>query len=120
MAIVGTADFDVTQIDPGSVRLEGVLPTRSALEDVTSAPDLAVGKEDCFLDCLQAASDGYMDLTLIFERAMLVAALGEVTDGECRVLRLSGALKQEFGGSPILGEDVVVLLGKARGRPGRR
>ncbi len=120
VAIVGTADFDVTQIDPGSVRLEGVLPTRSALEDVTSAPDLAVGKEDCFLDCLQAASDGYMDLTLIFERAMLVAALGEVTDGECRVLRLSGALKQEFGGSPILGEDVVVLLGKARGRPGRR
>jgi hypothetical protein len=36
VAILGTADFDVTTIDPASVRLEGVAPIRWALEDVAT------------------------------------------------------------------------------------
>ena len=34
VAVVGTLEFDVTQVDPTSVRLAGVAPLRSSVEDV--------------------------------------------------------------------------------------
>jgi hypothetical protein len=50
-----------------------------------------------------------MDLTLKFSTVELAAALGKPAD-DCIVLHLTGNLKVEFGGTPIVGEDVVITL----------
>jgi hypothetical protein len=113
VAIVGTEDFDVTQVDPASVQLAGVVPLRYALEDVATPFEPFTGKEDA-LDCTEEGPDGYLDLTLKFDTQEIVEAIGEVEDGEVIVLTLTGNLQEEFGGTPIKGEDVVVILKKGK------
>jgi hypothetical protein len=113
VAILGTDAFDVEQIDPASVRLEGVAPLRWALEDVVTPYEPFTGKQDA-RDCTHAGPDGYPDLTLKFETQELVAALGDVDDREVRVLQLTGNLKEAYGGTSIVGEDVVVILKKGK------
>ena len=100
VAILGTEDFDVTQIDPATVRLEGVAPLRWAFEDVGTAGDPLAGP------------DGFTDLSLKFNTQEIVAALGDVNDGDVLVLHLTGNLKDEFGGMAIFGEDVVIIIKK--------
>jgi hypothetical protein len=109
-AILGTAAFDVTIVDLTSVRLEGVPPLRSALEDVATPFVPFIGKEDCDLDCTDQGPDGFLDLTLHFDIQTVLEALGPVRDRACLVLELTGQVKQEFGGAPIVGEDVVRIL----------
>jgi hypothetical protein len=120
VAILGTVDLDVTTIDPVTVRLEGVAPIRSALGDVATPFEPFADKEDCSFDCAEGGPDGLLDLALKFRTREIVAALGEVEDGECRVLTLTGNLREEYAGTPIEGEDVVLILNKrqpdARGR----
>jgi hypothetical protein len=53
-----------------------------------------------------------MDLTLKFKSQELVAAIGAGADGDVLVLSLTGNLMEEFGGTPIIGEDVIVILMK--------
>jgi hypothetical protein len=112
--------FDVTQIDPASVRLEGVAPLRWAMEDVATPYIPFIGKEAC-LDCTKEGRDGLMDLTLKFNKQEVVAAieanLGRpVEDGECLVLRLTGNLfgENEDPGQAIVGEDVVRINKKGK------
>ena len=52
LAILGTADFDVTQIDPASVRLAGIEPLRWANEDVSTPFEPYIGKQDAFVSLL--------------------------------------------------------------------
>lgn len=111
VAILGTADFDVTQVDPASVVLEGVAPLRWAYDDVATPFEPFIGKVDPF-DCTTDGSDGFLDLTLKFKSQDLAAAIGEVADGDVLVLQLTGNLMEEFGGTPIFGEDVIVILKK--------
>lgn len=111
VAILATEDFDVTQVDPATVQLEGIAPLRWAMEDVGTPFEPYIGKTDAY-DCNDWGPDGFMDLTLKFSNQEVVAALGSVTDGEVRVLRLTGNLLPEFDGTPIVGEDVVVVVMK--------
>jgi len=111
VAILGTEGFDVTAVDPASVLLEGVAPLRWNLEDVATPFEPYIGKEDAF-DCTEDGPDGYLDLTLKYNIQELVGALGDVNDGDVLVLELTGNLKEEYGGTPIVGEDVVVILKK--------
>jgi hypothetical protein len=112
-AVLGTEEFDVTQIDPASVLLEGeVSPLRWALEDVAAPFDGEIGDPPDPYACTTEGPDGFLDLTLMFDTQELVEALGDVEDGEVRILTLTGKLKDEFGGQPIVGEDVVVILGE--------
>jgi hypothetical protein len=115
-AILGTEDFDVTQIDVATIELEGVAPLRSSLEDVATPFDLAI--EDC-MDCSAEGRDGFLDLTLKFSNQEIVAALGEVLDRECRVLQVTGSLLEEFGATPIEGEAVVRIQDRATRSRGR-
>jgi len=112
VAVLGTKDFDVTQIDPASIRLEGVAPLRWYLKDVATPFTPSTGKKHCYEDCTIDGTDGFKDLTLKFSAKKLIAALGNVKDNECRVLKLSGNLKKEQGSTPIVGEDVVVIQKK--------
>ena len=53
-----------------------------------------------------------MNLTLRFKSQELVTAIGGVADGDVLVLTLTGELLEEFGGTPIIGQDVIVILKK--------
>lgn len=114
VAILGFGDFDVTMIDPASVRLlDGVAPLRWAYEDVATPYEPFLGKEGAF-DCTEEGPDGYMDLTFKFKSQEVVAALGDVADGDVLIIPLTGFLLEEFGGTPIVGEDVIVILQKKK------
>lgn len=110
VAILGIDGFDVTDIDPESVRVEGVAPLRWSVEDVATPFEPFTGKEDAF-DCTEEGPDGFDDLTLKFSRQDVIAAVGEVEDGDVVVFGLTGEL---FDGTPFEGEEVVVILKKGR------
>ncbi len=114
VAILGTDDFDVTQVDVSTIQLEGVSPLRWEYEDVATPYEPYTGKESSD-DCTIEGPDLYMDLTLKFDLQEIVAALGDVEDGDVLVLQLTGNLLPDFGGTPIVGEDVVVILKKGKG-----
>jgi len=114
VAILGTADFDVALIDPVTLRLEGVAPIRSSLEDVAGPYGPPMDQEECHSDCESDGPDGWVDLTLKFSRQEILAAVGDVEDGTCLVLTLTGNLIDNAGSTPIEGEDVVLI--KNRGR----
>ena len=108
VAILGAADFDATTVDVATVRLAGVAPLRWAMEDVATPYEPWNYKEDK-MDCTTAGPDGYMDLTLKFNAAEVVAALGDINDGDVLVIQLTGDL---LDGRAIAGQDVVVMIKK--------
>lgn len=108
VAILGTEDFDVMNVDPTTVRLVGVAPLRWAYEDVATPVDQ--GSDRC--DCTTLGPDGYLDLTLKFDTEAIVAVLGTVYDWEIRVLRLTG---MTFDPTPIEGADCVRIISKDSG-----
>ena len=111
VAVLGTAEFDVTTIDPGTILLiregcEGVAaPIRWSYEDVATP----FTGELC--DCHDLNGDGYIDLTLKFDTQELVSnlKLDEVA-GETIPLAVTGDLKAENGGTPIEGKDCIRVL----------
>jgi hypothetical protein len=105
VAILGTEDFDVYDVDPATVTLAGVAPLRWAYEDV------ATPFEGELCDCHELGPDGYMDMTLKFDTQEIVAALGAVTDGEYRPLTLEGEI---FDGALLRGEDCVWIKHKVK------
>ena len=112
LAILGTDSFDVTTIDPETIALEGVSPIegRCGIFDVSRPFDGEL--EDCdSCVCGCDITDGYDDLLLKFDRQAIVEAIGEVEDGECLVLELTG---EEFGGRIIVGQDIIRILKKGK------
>ena len=105
-AILGTEDLDVTQIDPTSIKLEGVSPMRWSEEDVATPFEPFTGKQDAY-DCTIEGPDGYVDLAMKFKKQEIIAAIGDVSDGDVLVLTVNAQL---FDGTAIQGEDVVVIL----------
>lgn len=83
---------------------------RWAFEDVGTPYSPCKGKSDAYA-CNEYGPDGYMDLSLKFDTQAFVASLGEVDDREVVTVPLSGYLKD---GTPIQGEDVIIILAKAK------
>lgn len=109
VSLLGTGDFDVTTIDPASIRLEGVAPLRSKVEDVSTP----VWDPQYECDCTTAGKDGFDDLTLKFDTREITAVLGEVTDGEVVELTLTGEL---IDGTPIKGKDCIIVISKGKNK----
>ena len=108
IAILGTADYDVSTIDATSIRLAGVEPLRSSLEDVVGG---VADANDC--DCTTDGPDGLLDLTLKFETQRIVEAIGEVDHGDVRVLTLTGVLFDPAPfETPIEGADCILIRGR--------
>jgi hypothetical protein len=107
VAILGSEDFDVFNIDPASIRLESVAPIRSNWEDVAApAPDTG---DVC--ECTTKGPDGYIDFTLKFDTQEIVEELGELNDGDVLPLILTGV---DIDGTPIEGSDCVVIIQKGK------
>ena len=102
VAILGSADFDVTQIDPATVTLAGIPAGQWTYEDVS------------MLGACSANGDGYLDLVLHFDVQALTEAIGNVADGDVVSLKLVGHLYPEFGGTPVIGFDSVSILKKGK------
>jgi hypothetical protein len=118
VAILGTDTLDVANIDPASIRLNGVPPLRSSYEDVGTPFDPYVGRTDCVEDCNADGPDGYRDLVLKFDTQAVAAALNDahVTPGSwanftCTTVTLTGYFYEDYdSGGPIIGEDVAKIL----------
>lgn len=87
VAIIGSPEFDVTTIDLSTLKLSGVAPVRTRIEDVNRP----AGNEACA--CTTAGPDGIMDIGLKFSREAIAATLGTVNDNETVTLTLTGKLK---------------------------
>jgi hypothetical protein len=109
VAILGSEELDVAEIDVATVKLAGIDAVRSGYEDV--ATPVGEGNE---CDCTEDGPDGYLDLTLKFKTAdvaeELMNTVGEVNEGEFLVLPVTASL---FDGTPIEGEDCVRVAGKS-------
>ena len=118
VAVLGANDLDVAEIDVATLTLEGVPPLRSGREDVATPFEPLTGKSDA-LDCTEDGADGFLDLTLKFDRQAVIAAAEEafatlenpLEDGDVAALKLEGTL---LDGTPIIGEDVVLILKKGK------
>ena len=99
-ALLGTAAVNAADIDPGSIRLEGVAPVFTQLQDVGGPP----GDDGCPL----TEPDGVMDLVLHFPAVEVLSAYGPAAVGDEVVFHLAGAL---FDGTPIAAEDRMVMRG---------
>lgn len=101
VAILGTDDFKVFNIDPASIRLAGVAPIRSSYEDVTSPST--------------ERPDGYLDLTLKFDTQEIISALAEgfeeLNDGDEFELTLTGVLDDD---TQIEGKDCIAIISKEK------
>jgi hypothetical protein len=112
VAILGTSTFDVARVDVATVKLAGASPLRpAALADVGTPALPFTGKSGAG-DCNAEGPDGFADLVLHFDVQAIVSAMGPVGDGAVKVLPLTGNLQAAFGGTPIEGEDVVVIKRK--------
>ena len=108
VAVLGTDEFDVSEIDPATITL-----SREGIDDKVHAlrfayEDVATPFEGELCDCHTLGADGYLDLTLKFDTTELVEKL-QLTDvvGETIELTLTGNLLEEYDGIAIRGEDCI-------------
>ncbi len=105
-AILGNADFDVSEIDLSTVRLEGVEANNSSFEDIATPFDLDGIEDWNERSCHTLGSDGHDDLTLRFSTQAVINALGSVKSGDVLKLKIYGNL---LDGTSFEGEDVVII-----------
>ena len=112
MAICGTEDFDVTTINPATVKIyiegieQGVSPIRWSYEDVATPYTGEDGGGHA------ERGDGYLDLVFHFDTQKVVRTL-KLNEhiGETIPLIIRGNLYEEHGGTPIQGQDYVWIIG---------
>jgi hypothetical protein len=121
VAILGTDEFDVMDIDPSTLLLDGVAPIRYNYADVATP----FWGELC--DCHELGPDGYVDMTLKFRKQDILAAIAAesnpaappnaliLSDWEMVTLTLTG---MTWTGREIEGEDCVRVMWKSKGQGG--
>lgn len=101
--ILGSAAFDVNDLDVSTLRIEGVVsPVTIKLVDIGTE-----GENGCPCD---ENEDGILDMLLKFSAQDIAAAIGPAEKGDVFTLQLTGRL---FDGTVITGEDAVVVVGNA-------
>ena len=119
VSIAGSATLEVRTFDPKSVRVIGV-KTSGPVTNYSVSPVVgALLGRTCLGNCAAQVPDLYLDLTVKVDANQLSKALEDsvgrpLRDGETFALTVSGQLKPEFGGAPIVGEDLVVVALKKK------
>lgn len=103
VAVLGSADFDVTEIDPLTVTLGGVAPTRFSYEDVAEPYD---GSAYC--GCTEDGPDGFTDMSLKFPHEEIASVIGNANKGDYVTLEICGQLTD---GTGFKGVDCVKIVG---------
>ncbi len=111
VAVLGSAEFDVSDVDVSGLLLVGVAPIHSSLEDVAAPIDW----NEC--ECTEDGPDGFTDLTLKFKMQELAAAVEYAYDGEIVEMKLMGNL---LDGTTIIGRDCVRIIANGRYAPDTR
>ncbi|MCJ7692418.1 MAG: hypothetical protein MUO22_03250 [Sedimentisphaerales bacterium] len=100
VAILGTNGFDVNDIEPTSVVLNGVSAVRHCYRDAATSAEPCVCPDS-------VGPDGFIDLVLNFPTEDILGTLGvELNDGDEFELDLTGQL---IDGTPIVGSDCVLI-----------
>ncbi|MBF0443368.1 MAG: VWA domain-containing protein [Oligoflexales bacterium] len=108
VAILGSSDVDITQIDVSSIRLEKeCAPLRSSHEDVAAPYTGEISDPPLETECANTAPDGFIDLVLHFDNECLASTQGTVTGKKAVIWTITG---KKTDGSPIQGRDVVRLM----------
>ncbi|MHC4444903.1 MAG: hypothetical protein ACYTA5_20080, partial [Planctomycetota bacterium] len=106
MAILGTETFDVSEIDPASISIGGVVfPVRTPVIEDVGTPLL--DGEEC--ECHELEGDGIDDLLIHFSRREVLLALGlnNMPPGTVVPITVSGEL---LDGTLIEATDCVTLV----------
>jgi hypothetical protein len=107
VAILGSMDFDVRDINPGSLRINDVGWERYEYEDVAE-PAYDV---DDYCGCTKDGPDRFTDLTMKFKSKLIIPTLGLVENGDIVQILITGMLSD---GTPLFGGDCVVIRGPKR------
>jgi hypothetical protein len=94
-AILGTDSFDVSQIDPTTLNINGVFAVKWSLEDVAEPYSPFIDKDLDKMSCNTYGPDGFVDLTLKFNSRDVVK------------LEITGEL---YDGTQIRGEDIIIIV----------
>ena len=113
-ALVGSSEFDVTQVNVGTIELAGVEPLHHSYEDVTEAFFPPTGELSEY-HCTEAGPDGHMDLVLKFRTQDVVARVkslyGEnLSKGDVLAIPITAKMSGPNGTKPSLtisGRDLV-------------
>lgn len=107
VAILGAGDFDVSTIEPCSIRLAGEPPLSAHIEDVSTPA------AEGFCNCNLLGKDGFPDLVLYFQmQDVSKAANLSAYVGQTVPIQLTGELKKKFGKFAIEGTDCLIVLKK--------
>jgi len=106
VALVGSNDFDVADVDPSTIRLEGVAPLTQGggpkFDDVATPYD----PTDCA--CTNANADGTTDLMMKFQSLEIATAIVRGAHRDTRTLTLVGQL---YNGTWFCAEDCITFVG---------
>jgi hypothetical protein len=107
VAILGSEEFDVSMIDPASIRVADVPALRSAMEDVGTP---LLDGEEC--ECHAVGADGIMDMTAKVSTQMIVIQLAnaELIAPHAEIAIEIRAVLQD--GTLVGGEDCIRLVGQ--------
>lgn len=109
VAMLSSMEFPAEQLDHSSLQIEGVSAYDfHLLRDVGTPVASSISSRDT-CDCEATSHDGLDDLLVFFNREQILESLVGLEDGQTRTLRLTGNLKTEFGGYPIVAEDLVYI-----------
>jgi DNA-binding beta-propeller fold protein YncE len=109
VAVLGTVDFEVTDIDVTTLRLsrEGKGKGVGPRPILWRYKDVSTPFEGRLCECHKLGPDGYEDLTLKFRNREIVEALGEVKVGDEIVLTIRGKL---LNGNEFEGIDCIKVI----------
>ena len=109
VAIVGSVDFDVLQIDTSTLLLNGIAPLRRSYEDSATHYLGQGGPSSCF-DCIEEGPDGYTDLAMKFDAQAVASLLQENEKGDCILLTVTAELRPEFNRRVLSGVDTLNIV----------
>ncbi len=108
-AILGTAAFDVSQIDPTTILLNGIVaPVRWAIDDVATPYEPFIDKDLNMNSCNTLGADGYDDLTMKFDASEVVETLlADYEMGDVVKFTITG---ESLDGAAFTGEDIIIII----------